>query len=83
MLSVPATGFAGMCDSYDLTKLEALGQVTFQVPNNYSYTLSVCENVPSTAIPAPCKNGTKSSVAYQYMGSSCSGLGDLQSSLVV
>ena len=66
--STPATDAVGSCDVYDLSTVAEMGAKSFSTAHN-SYVFSLCENVPSSAVPAPCKNASQS-VAYQLPNNS-------------
>ena len=82
--SIPSTNASGSCDNYDLSAFAEIGAWSF-FGDNHSYVFSLCENVPTPAIPAQCKN-TSEAVAYQYFNNSktsCYRLGSLDSIYVV
>ena len=84
--SIPSTNASGSCDTYDLSSIASLGKWPFyDTVKNYSYVFSLCENVPSASLPAPCKNVSQPAVAYQYVNNtnSCYRLGSLDSIYVV
>lgn len=82
--STPATNASGSCDNYDLSAFAEIGAWPY-FNDNHSYIFSLCSNVPTSAVPAQCKN-TSEAVAYQYFNhskSSCYRLGSLDSVYVV
>ena len=81
--SIPATNATGSCDVYDLTKIAQAGAMSFTDANS-SYVFSLCENVPSSAVPVACKNVSQA-VAYLYDKNSkkCYNIGKLDSTYVV
>lgn len=82
--SIPATNATGSCDVYDLTKVAEAGAMTYA--DNNSYVFSLCENVPSSAVPEECKKQNVSqAVAYQYINKTkkCYNIGKLDSTYVV
>ncbi len=87
IFSIPSTESEGVCDTYDLSKLAALGPQTYHIPNGYSYLLGLCGNIPDSMIPKQCDkvNSTFDGpvAAYQYSASDCFALGSLDASLVV
>ena len=73
----------GLVIAYLLSEIAETGAMTFNA-GNQSYVFSLCENVPSSAVPEPCKNVSQS-VAYQYSNNSktCYSIGSLDSTYVV
>ena len=78
--SFPSTDDPTQCEAYDLSKIASVGGANFT--GAYSYVLTVCENLPSTSLPAVCR-ASPPSPAYQYNGDSCVAIGNLSSPFAV
>ena len=90
---VPSTRGAGLCETYDLSKLAALGPFTVNGSSDHAdgkgeakqavYYLSLCGDVPKDFLPKECAN-VEGSPAYQFTeGEACVALGDLSDVVAV
>ena len=80
---VPATNAPGYCETFDLT---GLPQLNFTVAGRYNvtYSLSVCEALTPSNVPAVCSSSPTGGTAYQFSTQSrCRLLGLFNSSFVV
>lgn len=80
---VPATNAPGYCETYDLSKLAAVGGINFTNLDGYMYTLSVGANLDKSKLASACQ-AKAASPAYQFSAKyGCFALGNLSSALVV
>ena len=89
---VPSTRWDGLCETYDLSKLAALGPFSLNGSSSNSntgeaeqvvYYLSLCEDVPEDFLPKECADVGKAP-AYQYTeGKACVALGSLNDVVAV
>lgn len=93
---VPSTRWDGLCETYELSKLAALGPFSLNGSSSdlgahsstgeaerVVYYLSLCEDVPEDFLPKECAN-IERAPAYQYTeGKACVALGSLNSVVAV
>ena len=93
---VPSTRRDGLCETYDLSKLAALGPFSLNGSSSnlglhgstgeaerVVYYLSLCEDVPENFLPKECA-GVGKAPAYQYTeGKACVALGSLNDVVAV
>ncbi len=79
---VPATGASGYCETYDLSKLAAIGGINFTNLDGFHYALGVCADLDKSKVPLVCQSKDPAP-AYQFSASACYALGKIDSVLVV